>query len=458
MERINSRDDLTPGQKFRFFVLKKTVLDNPYIPQQPTVKQAKFLVDLDEEVLYGGAAGGGKSSALLMGALQFVQVPRYSSIVFRRTFQDLKLPDALMPRAHEWLQPTDAEWSANKRTWFFPTPTGMNASLTFGYLQYEPNKYRYQSSAYQYIAFDELTQFTESQYTYLFGRLRRLEGSSVPPRMRGATNPHDNWVKERFHVTGTSGGAKFISAKMEDNPHLDTERYRETLEHLNHVDKKRLRDGDWDVVMEGNMFKRYWFEIIAKERVPANIKNWVRYWDRASSLPSSSNPDPDFSVGVLMGEKDGIYYVKDVQRTRGTPQEMQMLIRQTAELDGHDVKIFKEEEPGSSGKDVIDYYSREVLKDFYFEGDRSTGSKVARATPLSSSAEAGNIKLVSGEWNEDFLAEFNRFPGGSHDDQVDATAGAYNKIGQLISERPEHGTAEDMSLVGSSKARQVSDW
>ena len=135
--------------------------------------------------MYGGAAGGGKSSCLLMAALKYVHLPDYSAILFRRTYSDLSLPGALMDRANEWLRGTDAHWQDQKKTWTFPS----GSTLTFGYLDNENAKYRYQGSNFDFVGWDELTQFTESQYRYLFSRLRRSAGSDIPLRMRSASNP-----------------------------------------------------------------------------------------------------------------------------------------------------------------------------------------------------------------------------------------------------------------------------
>jgi len=98
-----------------------------------------------------------------MGALQYVDIPGYAALLLRRRFSDLALPGALMLRADEWLRGTDATWNENKRTWTFPS----GAKLAFGYLEHEADKYRYKSSEFQFIGWDELTQFQESQYTYL---------------------------------------------------------------------------------------------------------------------------------------------------------------------------------------------------------------------------------------------------------------------------------------------------
>ncbi|MGB9866728.1 MAG: phage terminase large subunit [Bacillota bacterium] len=372
------------------------------------------------EALYGGAAGGGKSEALLMAALQYVDVPGYSAILFRRTYTDLSLPNALMDRAHQWLDGTDAKWNEREKTWHFPS----GATLSFGYLETENDKYRYQSAEFQFIGFDELTQFTESQYRYLFSRLRRLKNSRVPLRIRAASNPggigHE-WVKQRFIIEGERYGRPFIPARLEDNPYLDAEEYEKSLANLDPVTREQLLNGDWSARQSGSMFRREWFEIV--DTAPAGIRR-VRYWDLAAT-DAGPCKDPDWTAGALVGEKDGIYYIIDIKRIRATPKGVEALVRQTAEMDGRDVPIYMEQEPGSSGVSIIDHYAREVLFGFVFRGNKTTGSKVSRAAPVSSAAEAGNVKLVRGSWISAFLDEVEMFPNGTHDDQVDAVSGAF---------------------------------
>jgi hypothetical protein len=190
--------------------------------------------------------------------LQYVEVPGYTALMLRRTYADLALPGALMDRAADWLRPTAARWREAEKTWVFPS----GATLTFGYLENEAQKYRYQGAELQGIFVDELSQWSESAYRYLFSRLRRLEGSEVPIRMRAASNPGADWVKQRFIVEGKVAGRVFIPARLQDNPHLDQEQYQRTLQNLDPITRKQLLEGDWDVRPEGALFKREWFEIV----------------------------------------------------------------------------------------------------------------------------------------------------------------------------------------------------
>lgn len=402
-------------------ILAATILENPYIPHDPTIKQAKFLMTNEKEILFGGAAGGGKSDALLMAALQYVEKKDYAAILFRRTYADLSLPGALMERAQEWLQGTAARWSDKEKTWHFPG----GGTLSFGYLENEKDKYRYQSAEFQFIGFDELTQFALSQYTYLFSRLRRLKGSTIPIRMRAASNPggvgHE-WVKQRFII----GDRLFIPARLGDNPHIDADQYLQSLKELDPITRRQLQEGDWTASVKGNKFRREWFEIV--DLAPSDIRRKVRYWDLAATEPKPGK-DPDYTAGALLGEKDGIFYIYDIKRARLRPAGVEALVKQTAELDGKQTNIYIEQEPGSSGVNTIDHYARRILKGFTFRGSKTTGSKEVRANPVSAAAEAGNIRLVRGPWINDFLNEVEAFPTeGIHDDMVDAVSGAFEKL------------------------------
>lgn len=217
-----------------------------YCPILPTVspQQALFLLDDCREALYGGAVGGGKSAALPMGALQYVDRPGYRALLLRRTFAELSKGDALIPLSQEWLGRTDARWNEARRTWTFPS----GATVEFGHVKDETSKHDYQGAAYQFVGFDELTHFTESIYAYIgFSRQRRRVTVPVPVRTRATANPGGvghMWVRKRF-IDERAADVLFVPAKVADNPGLDVADYAASLAHLPDELRRQLMDGDW---------------------------------------------------------------------------------------------------------------------------------------------------------------------------------------------------------------------
>lgn len=395
-----------------------------YIPIKPTPKQSAFmLLENKKELLFGGAAGGGKSEALLAAALQYVDVPSYAALILRKNFAQLTKSGALIPRSKEWLMDTDAEWNERKKRWKFPS----GARLDFGHIQHEDDKHDYQSAEYQYVAFDELTQFKESQYEYLHSRTRRGSESNIPIRIRAATNPIGrglDWVRSRF-INQDHPDRGFIPATVEDNPHIDTEEYKESLKSLDPITKEKLLNGNWGDLDKGKVFSR---EPVAVVDEPlAEIRHKVRFWDFAATAPSSRNPDPDYCAGVLFAKDvEGRYYVMDVKRTRENSDGVEELIQQTAWDDGREVPMVLEIEGGSQAKIAVDYYVSDVLEGFIADTQNVSTGKMDRAKPLASQWRQGNVYLIRGGWNKDYLDELISIPDGRHDDQMDATSGAFN--------------------------------
>jgi len=405
-----------------------------YCPETPSLTQKVFLRSYSIEALFGGAAGGGKSSALLMAALQYVEVPGYSAILFRKTYADLALPGALMDRFRSWIANYDeVHW--NNNTYIATFPSG--ARVSFGYLNNTNDYLRYKGSEFQFIGMDEVTEIRESDYRYLFSRLRRPatgELSKVPLRMRAASNPAPNWVRQRFIVEASSSGRIFVPSRLTDNPGIDVDSYRQALSELDPIERRRLEMGDWWATTLGTIFDRTNFVVIDSSDVPQVLSSAraVRFWDLAATEPSPTNPDPDYTVGTLMLFDQGIGYVLDVRRHRIKNEKVEQLIAQTAYEDGHSVAIRMEQEPGSSGKALIDQFARYVVPGYDFQGIRSTGDKLTRSRPFSAAVANGNIRVVRGPWLTDWLDEFSSFPEAcDHDDQVDSAVGAFSFLAGL---------------------------
>jgi predicted phage terminase large subunit-like protein len=409
-------------------------LPSPFVPQCPHPKQAAFLMLPHREVLFGGAAGGGKSSALLMAALQYVDVPGYAALILRSTYASLALSDGLIPRSHEWLAKTGARWNSQDHTWYFPS----GAALTFGYLEHSDDRYRYASSAYQFIGWEELCEFRrEEDYRFLFSRVRRpAEGllSGVPLRVRATANPVGpgvEWVKQRF-ISSRHEGRFFLPSTCEDNPSLDSSEYEKMLDELPPIIRQKLRHGDWSAIEIGQFFPRSKFRFVDPDDVPRSLPWMVRFWDLAATEVNESNLDPDWTVGLKMArdEMDHIYVFRPI-RFRSTPDVVQDRVEQTAREDGKLCAIRMFQDPGQAGKAQITSYAK-LLSGYDFDGVAITGSKEISATPFASQVRHRNVYLVDdgSGWMPYYLDEMEGFPYVIHDDQVDASSGAYNHMVQ----------------------------
>ena len=221
-------------------------------PHAPHPKQAEFLGLTCREALFGGAAGGGKSDALLMAALQYVHVPGYAALLLRKSYGDLSLAGALMDRLNEWLKGTRARWRAVEKRWVFPS----GATITFGFCQHKLDLNRYFGTEFQFVGIDELTQWPEQWYRMLHRCLRKPEHMKVPLRFRSASNPGSighQWVKARF-IDGGEAGAVFVPSQLKDNPSVD-ESYLESLQVLDATTRKQLMDGIWIEDSAGLVYK-----------------------------------------------------------------------------------------------------------------------------------------------------------------------------------------------------------
>lgn len=409
---------------------------NKYIPIAPTAKQtAALLMNRLREMLYGGAAGGGKSIFLLAAGLQYVDVPGYAAILFRKTFSDLMLPGALIPRSQEWLAPFlasgEVKWQDKEKKYtFFES----GATLSFGYLDAKGDELRYQGAEFQFVGMDEVTHIDPVAYRYLFSRLRRLKGSNIPIRMRATANPggpFGEYYYQRFFVDNEGNKKRiFLPAGLKDNPHLDVDEYRESLAELDPITRQQLEEGDWEIRPKGDLFDKSWVLSIDYQGIPSHVK-WVRFWDLAAIDPryrkkNSNKKEPDWSVGFKLGYADGCYYIGDIVKVQKSPGDMEKLVYDTAVADGYSCAIRMEEEGGSSGIANTWRYAKGALQGFNFVGVKPVVSKIERARPVAAACQVGSVFLSNRCRNiTDFYAQLDAFPNGANDDIIDAFSGAF---------------------------------
>ena len=293
------------------------------------------------EALYGGAAGGGKSDALVIEALRQVHIPHYKALILRKTFPQLaELIDKSLnyyPRAFP-----RARYNSSAHTWVFPS----GAKIVFGAMQYTKDRTKYQGQAYDFVAFDELTHFTYEEYSYLFSR-NRPNGPGTRVYIRATANPGGvghGWVKERF-ITAASpmttiwtdvewtepdGTRKtgrqsriFVPAKVFDNRKLlqNDPDYVQRLAAMPEAERLALLEGNWDS-FSGQVFvewrndpahhgDRLGTHVIRPFKVPETWTIW-RGFDWGYSRP--------FSVGwYAVDHERRMYRIRELYGCTGTP-------------------------------------------------------------------------------------------------------------------------------------------
>jgi len=443
-----------------------------YVPHRPTVRQAAFLNLWHLEALFGGAAGGGKSDALLMGACQYVHVPGYAALILRRSLAEAAESQAILARAMEWWAGTDVVWRGN--TAHFPS----GASISFGYLRTYMDCYRYQSAEYQYIAFDELTQFFQDDYEYLFSRLRRprcphhvpprppdLERcldcirvaalSRVPLRMRAATNPGGpghSWVRRRFDIRrvttpdgrvawlGHNPDRPYLPATIVDNPHLDQESYIRSLSRMDPITREQLLRGDWTISADGRI-KSHWARYYTVEGNAVFLDGRAVRIDECWCFQT---------VDPAASSREGPGDPHIWRRPPSWTVVSTWLVTPTGDLVWWDVLRFQREVPETIAA-IIDNYRRHTASGLRidFIGIESGGlgigvyqmlcraglpvrplyprsqDKLVRATDFINRFEQGRVWLPqSAPWLEDLEAEMYNWTGDpkGQTDQIDTAA------------------------------------
>lgn len=432
-----------------------------------------------------------KSFGLLLESLRHINNPGFGWVIFRKTYPEIKNEGGLWDESSKLFPLVGGKPKESTLEWEFPS----GAKGKFAHMQYDKDKYSWQGSQIPLIAFDELPHFTESQFFYMLSRNRSMCG--VKPYMRGTCNPDaDSWVKRLIapwvdekwpeHDRAKSGEIRwfirdggllvwlkegeqvnypfaksltFIEADIHDNPKLleKDPGYLANLKALPLVEQERLLNKNWSIRHEGGTkFKRGWFPVMTE--VPGDIEKVVRYWDFAATETKAANSQregPDYTASVKMAKrKEGAfprYVILHATWDRKSPGKVENLVRNMAQQDGIECKVFFEEEGGASGKANTFTFKTKVLDGFSSEGIRSTGSKEVRAGPLSSQCEAGNVAILEGHWNDGFFEFLEPFPSAKvHDDPVDAASGAYT---QLVS-----GHESGIIIATDEETASINSW
>lgn len=434
--------------------------------------QEQFLSSPADIVIYGGAAGGGKTWGLVVEPLRHIDNPDFRAVIFRRTYPQITNPGGLQDEALQ-IYPHlggEATQPSSGITWTFPS----GAVVRFAHLQHDKNRLDWQGAQIPLIGFDELTHFSEQQFFYLLSRNRSVCG--VRPYIRATTNPDsaswvarfiDWWIGEDGYAIPERAGqirwfvrkggellwaddpadlavlapgippksVTFIPASLDDNQVLMEKdpSYIANLLALPLIERERLLKGNWKIQPSGGkVFNRAWFDIVPTSAVPEGGVE-CRFWDFAGTEKKLAGDDPDYTAGVCIRKVGDTYYVLDCVAGQWGPTDTEKQFLATIERDLARLRrssphtrymVRWEIEPGSAGKRETARLVR-LLDGVNARGEKPSGDKITRALPLASQAEHGAVVLVQGEWNERYLTHMHHQPDWDHDDIMDASSGAY---------------------------------
>lgn len=436
----------------------------------PQPKQQEFIDNIADIVIFGGAAGSGKTASLLIDFAQdkFVSNPNYRACILRRTYPEINSPGGLADESKNLYIPLGSTLTKNPYEWTFPR----NSKIAFRHLQHDKDIYGFQGSQITRIGFDELVHFTEEQFFYLLSRNRSTCG--IRPQVRCTCNPDaESWVakmiswwidpvsglpiKERSGIVryfirfqqdliwGDSDAElkakypnlepksfSFIPATIYDNQILLKENpsYLSNLMALHPVEKARLLEGNWKIKYEaGSIFDRSWFTIVDR---PTQDGAEVRFWDLAATAKEVAKKTSFYTCGIKLKKIAEVYYVMDVVYEQKKPGEVEELIRLIALQDGKQCRIRWELEGGSAGKLFADMLLQK-LSGFNAKSIKPIGDKVTRSYNSATAANQGRVSLVRSPWNDQFLNAVQSFDGSPKplvNDIVDAFNGGYHELSQ----------------------------
>ena len=433
---------------------------------RPQTRQEQFLSSPADIAIYGGAAGGGKTWALLLEPLRHAGNKDFGAVIFRRTIPEITNEGALWDEAAKIYPLLDGKSNENDKQYTFPK----GARVSFAHMQHEKDKLSWKSAQIPLIEFDQLESFSASQFFYMLSRNRSMCG--VAPYVRASANPEPGWLadfldwwideegwaiversgvvrwmvrendntywgdsKEALqaeHPNSTPKSVTFILSTVYDNQILldNDPGYLANLQALDYIERQRLlgdgaRGGNWKVKPSaGKVFNRAWFEIV--DAVPAGVGD-VRFWDLAATEKKRDSDDPDYTASCKGRIVNGITYIMDATNEQIDPARTDSTMQNTAAQDGKTVSVRFEQEGGASGKRDAHHIVTN-LQGYDARGIPPQGDKITRAKPLAAQAYAGNVKLLRGPWNERWLIHMHGQPDLDHDDEMDAASGMYNEL------------------------------
>jgi len=449
-------------------VVTTTQTEEIKIAPQPG-SQERFLRSTADIAVYGGAAGAGKTYALLLEPIYHMNVEGFGAVIFRTTFPQIKSEGGLWDTSCKIYKLLNAEPKESALEWKFPD----GQRIRFAHMQHDDDRHNWDGSQIPLICFDQLEHFSKKQFFYMLSRNRSTCG--VKPYIRATCNPDpDHWLRSFMswwidEATGlpidSRSGVKryftiqnnqviwadtraeikkeygdeiralsftFIPGRVYDNKILLKEdpSYLGNLNNMHQVDKERLLSGNWNIREQaGTIFKREWFGIV--DAAPGGGEK-IRYWDRAGTVRDpKTNGKHSATAGIRMTKSNGIYYVDDVSRFYAEPHTVEEQIKNVATQDGIAVRIGIEQDPGQAGKAEALSQIRN-LAGYTAHVNVVREAKGVRAKPFGAQAGAGNVKLVRGAWNEKYLQELENFDGTKDcvSDQVDASSGAFFMLNQ----------------------------
>jgi len=428
-------------------------------------------------IIYGGAAGGGKSFGLLFIPLTYKNVPGFGMTIFRKNYNQIFSQGGLWDEAGDmYAGIKGAQVHKGDGSWTFANADGQ-AKVSFAHIERDEDLRSWQGSQIAGIGFDELTHFTEKTFFYMLSRNRSTCG--VKPFVRATCNPDaDSWVAKfiewwidpdtGYPIPERSGVARyfirrdgqiywanhketlwkkfnlvtdeekaepksvtFIMSSIYDNKELlrVNPQYLANLKALPEVDKERLLYGNWKIrPSAGLYFKRVQVGSFL-EVIPNDVIQWVRCWDLAAT--EGDDNDPAYTAGVLIGKrKNGRYIVADVINERLSADNVRKTVLHTAQQDRakfQRVRVRVAEDPGQAGKAQAESYIK-MLSGFDVVAVKESGSKESRAEPMAAQWQAGNFDIVIAPWNDMYLSQLENFPDGKFKDMVDASANGFTEV------------------------------